>query len=57
MDIISKFTVGSEEGISDLITIMDASAYALHKELVSEEEIKKYIKNDIDPRKMINDAE
>jgi len=55
MDIISKFTVGSEEGISDLITIMDAAAYALHKELVSEEEIKKYIKNDIDPRKMINE--
>ena len=32
MDIISKFTVGSEEGISDLITIIDSSVYTLHKE-------------------------
>ncbi|KAA2223590.1 hypothetical protein [Chryseobacterium sediminis] len=55
MDIISKFTVGSEEGISDLITIIDSSVYALHKEFVTEEEIKKYIHNEIDPRKMIND--
>ncbi|PIF46244.1 hypothetical protein CLU96_3268 [Chryseobacterium sp. 52] len=55
MNIISKFTVGSEEGISDLITIIDASVYALHKEYVSSEDIKKYIENDIDPRKMIND--
>ncbi|MFP8892262.1 hypothetical protein [Chryseobacterium sp. EZn1] len=55
MDIISKFTVGSEEGISDLIAIIDSSVYALHKEFVTEEEIKKYIHNEIDPRKMIND--
>ncbi|REC79902.1 hypothetical protein DRF60_02650 [Chryseobacterium elymi] len=55
MNIISKFTVGSEEGISDLITIIDSSVYALHKGLVAEEDIKKYIANDIDPRKMIND--
>lgn len=55
MNIISKFTVGSEEGISDLITIIDSSVYSLHRELVPEEEVKKYIENDIDPRKMIND--
>ncbi|WP_454045476.1 hypothetical protein [Chryseobacterium sp. Marseille-Q8038] len=55
MDIISKFTVGSEEGISDLITIIDSSIYSLHRELVSEEDIKKYIHHEIDPRKMIND--
>lgn len=55
MNIISKFTVGSEEGISDLITIIDSSVYALYKELIPEEDIKKYIKNDIDPRKMINE--
>ncbi|UTX49836.1 hypothetical protein [Chryseobacterium sp. MA9] len=55
MDIISKFTVGSEEGISDLITIIDSSVYTLHKDFVSEEDIKKYIHNEIDPRKMIND--
>nr|WP_315033136.1 hypothetical protein [uncultured Chryseobacterium sp.] len=54
MDIISKFTVGSEEGISDLITIIDSSVDALHKEFVAEEDLKKY-KNEIDPRKMIND--
>lgn len=55
MDIISKFTVGSEEGISDLITIIDSSVYALHKDFISEENIKKYIHNEINPRKMIND--
>jgi len=55
MDIISKFTVGSEEGISDLIAIIDSSVYALHKDFITEEEIKKYIHNEIDPRKMIND--
>ncbi|RQO33813.1 hypothetical protein DBR39_22860 [Chryseobacterium sp. KBW03] len=55
MDIISKFKVGSEEGISDLITIMDSSIYTLHKEFVSEEDIKKYIHHEIDPRKMINE--
>ncbi|MDR3023011.1 hypothetical protein [Chryseobacterium sp.] len=55
MDIISKFTVGSEEGISDLIAIIDSSIYALHKEFIAEDEIKKYIRNEIDPRKMIND--
>lgn len=55
MDIISKFTVGSEEGISDLIAIIDSSVYTLHKDFVSEESIKEYIQNKIDPRKMIND--
>lgn len=54
MEIISKFTVGSEEGISDLISIIDASVYALHKDFVPEQEIKKY-QDEIDPRKMIND--
>lgn len=55
MNINSKFTVGSEEGISDLIHLIDSSVYTLHQELVPEEEIKKYIQNNIDPRKMIND--
>ncbi|MGG7437699.1 hypothetical protein ACQ7CX_01205 [Chryseobacterium arthrosphaerae] len=54
MEIISKFTVGSEEGISDLIAIIDASVYTLHKDFVAEEAIRKY-SNEIDPRKMIND--
>lgn len=54
MEIISKFTVGSEEGISDLIAIIDSSVYTLHKDFVSEEDIQKY-RNQIDPRKMIND--
>lgn len=55
MNINSKFTVGSEEGISDLIRLIDSSVYTLHKGLVPEEDIKKYIENNIDPRKMIND--
>ncbi|WP_426478903.1 hypothetical protein ACP3T3_05470 [Chryseobacterium sp. CBSDS_008] len=55
MDIISKFTVGSEEGISDLITLVDSSVDTLHKDFVKEENIKRYIQNEIDPRKMINE--
>ncbi|MCL8538367.1 hypothetical protein [Chryseobacterium gallinarum] len=55
MEIISKFMIGSEEGISDLITIIDSSVYALHKDFVSEEDIRQYINNEIDPRKMINE--
>ncbi|MBV8324910.1 hypothetical protein [Chryseobacterium sp.] len=55
MDIISKFTVGSEEGISDLITIIDSSVYTLHKDFVAESDINQYINKEIDPRKMIND--
>ncbi|MET3037688.1 hypothetical protein ABXT08_16425 [Chryseobacterium sp. NRRL B-14859] len=55
MEIISKFTVGSEEGISDLITIIDSSVYSLHKDFVSEDDIKSYINNEIDPRRMINE--
>ena len=55
MDIISKFTIGSEEGISDLIAIIDSSVYALHKDYVSEDNIKNYIHKEIDPRKMINE--
>ncbi len=43
MDIISKFTVGSEAGISDLIAIIDSSVYALHKDFVAEEDIKIYL--------------
>jgi hypothetical protein len=42
MEIISKFTVGSEEGISDLIAIIDSSVYTLHKDFISEEDIQKY---------------
>ena len=55
MDIISKFTIGSEEGISDLIAIMDSSVYNLHKDFVAEDDIQKYIHTEIDPRKMINE--
>ena len=54
MEIISKFTVGSEEGISDLIAIIDSSVDALYRDFVSEDDIKKYTSR-IDPRKMIND--
>ncbi|MDR2236867.1 MAG: hypothetical protein LBE92_12150 [Chryseobacterium sp.] len=54
MEIISKFTVGSEEGISDLISIIDSSVYTQHRDFVSEEDIRHYIEK-IDPRKMIND--
>lgn len=54
MEIISKFTIGSDEGINDLFTIIQSSLHSTYKELISEEEIKQYIE-DWDPRKMINE--
>ncbi|RXM50450.1 MULTISPECIES: hypothetical protein [unclassified Chryseobacterium] len=54
MEIISKFTIGSDEGVDDLFTVIKSSVKTMYKELVSEEEITQYIEN-WDPRKMINE--
>lgn len=54
MEIISKFTIGSDEGVDDLFTVIKSSLNTNYKELISEEEIRQYIA-DWDPRKMINE--
>ncbi|WP_336963345.1 hypothetical protein [Chryseobacterium contaminans] len=54
MEIVSKFTIGSDEGVDDLFTIIKSSLHSTYKALISEEEIQQYIEN-WDPRKMINE--
>ncbi|MEY8760663.1 hypothetical protein [Chryseobacterium tongliaoense] len=54
MDIISKFTIGSDEGVADLLTIKTTAINNLYKEKVPDEEIKNYI-GSLDSRKMINE--
>lgn len=54
MNIVSKFTIGSDEGVDDLFTIIKSAVNTTYKELISEEEIQHYIEN-WDPRKMINE--
>lgn len=54
MEVISKFTIGSDEGVDDLFTIIKSSVNNIYKEHVSEEDIQKYIE-EWDPRKMINE--
>ncbi len=54
MEVISKFTIGSDEGVDDLFTIIKSSVNTTYKGLIPEEEIKEYIEG-WDPRKMINE--
>ncbi|AZB11023.1 hypothetical protein EG344_20395 [Chryseobacterium sp. G0162] len=54
MKIISKFTIGSDEGVDDLFIIIKSYVSTTYKDLISEEEIRHYIEN-WDPRKMINE--
>lgn len=54
MKVISKFTVGSDEGVDDLFTIIKSSVDTIYKEFISQEQINQYIEG-WDPRKMINE--
>ncbi len=45
MDIISKFTVGSDKGVDDLLAVERSAIREIYKEKVSEEEIRKYNEN------------
>ncbi|MFP3834050.1 hypothetical protein [Chryseobacterium sp. SIMBA_028] len=54
MEVISKFTIGSDQGVDDLFTVITSSISNTYKNLISEENLKKYIEN-WDPRKMINE--
>ncbi|BAP32076.1 uncharacterized protein CHSO_3039 [Chryseobacterium sp. StRB126] len=54
MEIISKFTIGSDEGVDDLFTVIKSSLHSTYKDHISEKKIKQYVE-DWDPRKMINE--
>lgn len=55
MNLISKFTVGSDEGVADLLAVTKTSIANLHKGLIPEDDIKKYIEHHLDTRKMITE--
>jgi hypothetical protein len=54
MNIVSKFTIGSDEGIDNLFDVIRPSVSSLYKGLVPEEDIKNHILH-LDRRKVIND--
>ena len=55
MEIISKFVIGSDKGVSDFLNVKINSFIHLHKDFIKEEEIKKYIEEHFDERKIINE--
>jgi len=55
MEIISKFVVGSDEGISDFFAVEKPSFFNLHKEFVPEEDIQQYMDSHFDVREKINE--
>lgn len=54
MEVISKFTIGSDEGVDQLFTVIKSSVSHTYKQVIPEENIRKYI-DTLDPRKMINE--
>jgi hypothetical protein len=54
MDIVSKFTVGSDQGIDELFAVMAPAIRNTYKNTTSSEKIEEYIKVHLDARKMIN---
>lgn len=55
MEIISKFVIGSDKGVSDFLNVKINSFIHLHKDFIKEEEIKIYIEEHFDERKIINE--
>jgi len=54
MDIISRFTIGSDEGVADLLTIEASSINNLYNGKVPDENLRKHIDN-LDHTKMIHE--
>lgn len=54
MEIISKFTVGSDQGIDQLFAVMRPYIRSTYKEHVSSEKIEEYLSEHVEYRKMIN---
>ena len=54
MEVISKFTIGSDEGIADFLAIETSEIKNLYSGKISKDDIRKYIEG-LDSRKMINE--
>lgn len=55
MNIISKFTVGSEKGIDIFLALKKTHLTEMHNAFVDPVKLKSYIENDLDRRTVIND--
>lgn len=55
MEIVSKFVIGSDKGVSDFLNVKKHSFINLHKGLINEKEINSYIEEHFDERKTINE--
>ncbi|MBK1895603.1 hypothetical protein [Chryseobacterium paridis] len=54
MEIISKFTVGSDQGIDHLFAVMRPYIRTTYQEIISAEKIEEYLSEHVEYRKMIN---
>lgn len=54
MEIISKFTVGSDQGIDNLFAVMRPYIRNTYQEIISSEKIEEYLREHVEYRKMIN---
>lgn len=55
MKIVSKFVIGSDEGVSDFLNVKKLSYINLYKNLIDEEEMNKHFEEHFDERKIITD--
>ncbi|MCX8534088.1 hypothetical protein [Chryseobacterium luquanense] len=55
MEIVSKFVIGSDKGVSDFLNVKKLSFINLHKSFINEKEINSYIEEHFDERKTINE--
>ncbi|MCS3531714.1 hypothetical protein [Chryseobacterium sp. JUb7] len=55
MEIVSKFVVGSDEGVADFFAVEKPSFLNLYKEFVSEKDMQCYIDEHFDVREKINE--
>lgn len=55
MEIVSKFTIGSDYGVADFFAVEEPSFVALHQDYVDENKIQDFITENFDHRKKINE--
>ena len=54
MEIVSKFVIGSDQGMDEFFDVKKAFIRESYKEILTSEEIENYIAENFDQRKMIN---
>ncbi|MFC7523092.1 hypothetical protein ACFQRK_04015 [Parapedobacter sp. GCM10030251] len=55
MDIVSKFTIASDEGLHNLFVLKEAQIRGMYKDSVKKEQLDKYMKQQLDEKEAIND--